>query len=67
MSEKYNYLVELLDEASSALFDYYEIERENHFLNEFINYKNLQNEFAYFKENAHEADDPDNPFPPLIL
>lgn len=32
---------------------------ENRYLYDFIRYKNLLDEFSYFKANAHEVDDPE--------
>jgi len=37
------------------------------YMNDFIVFKNLEDEFIYFKENAHEDQDADLPFPKLIL
>lgn len=67
----YNDILELFDEASAVLVTTLtanrRLENENYYLSQFIIFKGLNNEFEYFKEHAHEADDPDNPFPPLVL
>ncbi len=41
--------------------------REINYLYSFITWKNLSEEFAYFKENAHEKSDDDLPFLTLTL
>lgn len=58
---------ELSYEFRNELDDNMRLEEENYFLKEFISFKKLDDEYLFFKDNAHEADDPDNPFPPLIL
>lgn len=69
--QKYKELEELFDEISydfrNIRDDNIRIEEELYYLKEFITFKKLDDEYLFFKENAHEADDPDNPFPPLIL
>lgn len=69
--KKYDKLLKIYDEISYVLADTLDtnshIENENYYLSQFISFKGLDDEYQYFKENAHEADDPDNPFPPLIL
>ena len=69
--QKYKELEELFDEISydfrNIRDDNIHIEEELYYLKEFITFKKLDDEYLFFKENAHEADDPDNPFPPLIL
>ena len=41
--------------------------REINYLYSFIAWKNLSDEFAYFKENAHEKSDDELPFSTLTL
>lgn len=69
--QKYKELEELFDDLSYEFRylrdDKIRIEEENYYLKEFIYFKGLEGEYLYFKDNAHEADDPDNPFPPLVL
>lgn len=69
--KKYNKLLKTYHEISYVLTDTLDtnsrIENENYYLSQFIAFKGLNDEYLYFKENAHEADEPDNPFPPLIL
>ena len=40
---------------------------ELRYLYEFISYKNLADEYRYFRENAHEEFDDEHPFPNLTL
>lgn len=67
----YNELSELFDETAAelsyALKQNMELENEQRFLKGFISFKRLTDEYEYFKEHAHPAEDPDDPFPPLIL
>ena len=69
--QKYKELEELFDDLSyefrNLRDDKIRIEEENYYLKEFISFKKLDDEYLFFKDNAHEADDPDNPFPPLVL
>ena len=69
--QRYKELEELFDEISydfrNSREDNIRIGEENYYLKEFISFKGLEDEYLYFKDNAHEADDPDNPFPPLVL
>lgn len=58
---------ELSYEFRNELDDNMRLEEENYYLKQFISFKELTDEYEYFKDNAHEADDPDNPFPPLVL
>ena len=45
----------------------YFMSREINYLYAFIKWKNLSDEFAYFKENAHEKCDDDLPFLTMTL
>ena len=43
--------------------DYRSLEEELRYLCEFLSYKHLEEEFCYFRANAHEEYDEDMPFP----
>ena len=40
---------------------------EMRYLYDFIHYKELDEEYRYFRENAHEDTSKDQPFPSLVL
>ena len=69
--KKYNDLKDKYNEISYVLTDALDtinlLEKENYYLDQFVAFKGLGGEYQYFKENAQEANDPDNPFPPLVL
>lgn len=52
--------VDLIDEHER-------IKEERRYMNDFIHYKNLDEEFSYFKKHAHEDTDTELPFPSLAL
>lgn len=58
--EMHEYLLELIEDHNHTL-------AELRYLSEFINYKNLEDEFQYFQRNAHEEYDEDLPFSRLTL
>lgn len=58
--EMHEYLLELIKDHNRTL-------AELRYLSEFINYKNLEDEFQYFQRNAHEEYDEDLPFSRLTL
>ena len=58
--EMNDFLLSLLDDHKLA-------EEDLKYLNAFIHYKKLDEEFRYFRENAHEEYEPDLPFPYLTL
>jgi len=67
----YQELSELYDEMSSQL-DYYvhherNVSEQLTYLKDFIRYKQLDEEFAYFCQHAIEDPDEELPFPHLIL
>lgn len=68
--KKYKKLKENYEEISDYLTDYIthnnSNERELQYLRDFIHFKNLENEFNYFSENAVE-EETDLPFPRLTL
>ena len=67
----YEVLESLIDTARERIADLEENEcfmsREINYLYSFITWKNLSDEFAYFKENAHEESDDELPFSTLTL
>lgn len=58
--EMNDYLLDLIREHNDTL-------EERRYMHDFIHYKNLDEEFSYFKEHAHEDTDTDLPFPYLVL
>ncbi len=64
LQERYE---EVSDYLTNLLDDYRQQEEEIRYLREYINYKNLEEEFIYFQENAHEVYDENLPFPYLTL
>ena len=58
--EMNEFLLELLDEHKH-------VEENLRYLEDFILYKNLEKEFRYFKEHAHEETETNLPFPNLVL
>ena len=58
--EMNNYLLNLIREHECTL-------KANRYMNDFIHYKNLDEEFNYFKEHAHEDTETELPFPYLVL
>ena len=51
-----DFLLNLIEDEKCA-------REELRYLNDFVHYKNLDEEFRYFKEHAHEEYEPDLPFP----
>ena len=68
---KYQNLQERYDEMNEYLLELIENNRcaqeELRYLRSFIAYKNQDDDYAYFKEHAHEKEDPDLPFSNLVL
>ncbi len=58
---------ELSDFLSTMLDSQYRDMEEMRYLSDFIRYKNLDEEYAYFRENAHEDTSKELPFPSLVL
>ena len=52
---------------TSTLDSQYRDTEEMRYLHDFIHYKNLDGEYAYFRENAQEDTSRDLPFPSLVL
>ena len=64
LEERY---AEVSDHLMSLTEDYRNLEEELRYLCEFLSYKQLEEEFRYFRANAHEEYDEDMPFPYLTL
>lgn len=58
---------ELSGFLTSAIDSWYRDMEEMRYLCEFIRYKDLDEEYAYFRENAREVRRKDMPFPILTL
>ena len=58
---------EMSDFISSLVEDCKHNEADLRYLNEFIRYKKLNEEYQYFRENAHEEYEEDMPFSYLTL
>ena len=58
--EMNDYLLELTDEHNHA-------KEDMRYMHDFIHYKNLDDEFSYFREHAHEDENSELPFPYLTL
>lgn len=58
--EMNDFLLDLMDDHKRS-------EEDLRYLNDFIRYKNLDDEFQYFKEHAHEDKDSELPFSILVL
>ena len=54
------YIQELQNELNS-------MQGEMRYMNEFINYKDLNEEYQFFRKNAHDEHSPELPFPKLTL
>ena len=58
--EMNDYLLDLIDEHRRT-------EEDLRYLNDFVQYKKLDEEFRYFREHAHENENSELPFPYLTL
>lgn len=58
--EMNDFLLDLMDDHKRS-------EEDLRYLNDFIRYKNPDDEFQYFKEHAHEDKDSELPFSILVL
>ena len=67
----YRELQELHDEMSDFLSDVLDEQGRNseelRYLKDFIHYQELEEEYLYFRRNAHEEENSDLPFPYLTL
>ena len=64
LQERYQ---EMNDFLLNLIDDHNRNEEDLRYLNDFIHYKDLDEEFHYFKEHAHEDTETDLPFPNLVL
>ena len=58
--EMNDYLLDLIEEHRRT-------EEDLRYLNDFVHYKKLDEEFRYFREHAHEDENSELPFPYLTL
>ena len=58
---------EMQDYLLGLIEDHKRAEEELRYLNDFVHYKELDEEFHYFLEHAHEEYEPDLPFSYLTL
>lgn len=69
--QQYQQLLERYEEMNDYLLDLIDEHRrdieELRYTNDFIHYKNLEEEFDYFRKHAHEDTETDLPFPYLVL
>ena len=67
----YRELQELHEEMGDFLSDVLDEQRRNsedlRYLKDFIHYQELEEEYLYFRRNAHEEENSDLPFPYLTL
>jgi hypothetical protein len=64
LQERYS---EMSDFLSGLVEDCKQYEADLRYLNEFIRYKKLNDEYQYFRENAHEEYEENMPFSYLTL
>lgn len=64
LQERYQ---EMNDFLLNLMDDHKRSEEDLRYLSDFIHYKNLDDEFRYFKEHAHDDKDSELPFPSLVL
>lgn len=64
LPERYQEMNEFL---LGLIDDHKRNEEDLRYLVDFIHYKNLDDEFHYFKEHAHEDTEKELPFPSLVL
>lgn len=55
-----DYLLDLIEDYRCA-------EEDLKYLNDFIHYKKLDEEFQYFRKHAHDDENSELPFPYLVL
>lgn len=67
-AQKLNDQIDYMRDLITNLLRDQEVDHEEiKYLSAFISYKNLEEEYHYFCENAHEEYDEDLPFPTLTL
>lgn len=64
MEEHYDDLCSVTNDFSQANR---RLEQELKYLNDYISWKCLEDDFRYFRDNAHLQTDEDNPFPSYVL
>ena len=64
LQERYE---EMNDFLLALIEDHKHVEEDLRYLNDFIHYKKLDEEFRYFREHAHEDENSELPFPYLTL
>ena len=69
--KQYQHLLERYEEMNEYLLELIEehdrTREEHRYMSDFIHYKNLDEEFSYFREHAHEDTETELPFPYLVL
>lgn len=58
--EMNEYLLELIEEHDRT-------QEDCRYMHDFVHYKNLNEEFSYFRKHAHENTETELPFPYLVL
>ncbi len=72
---KEHHLYKALEESIEEASDYISYLSSNNewltaemkYLQDFISYKKLDDEYLYFRDHAHLKEEPDLPFPPYVL
>lgn len=71
VQKQYQFLQERYEEMNDYLLEliaeHERTQEENRYMNDFIHYKNMDEEFAYFRKYAHEDTETELPFPYLVL
>lgn len=58
---------EMGDYLDSIIKEHRKAEDNLNYMQDFIHYHRLDEAYLYFREHAHEEEDPENPFPRLII
>lgn len=71
IQKQYQNLLERYEEMNEYLLELIEEHDRNQedcrYMHDFIHYKNLNEEFSYFRKHAHENTETELPFPYLVL
>lgn len=71
VQKQYQHLLERYEEMNDYLLNLIEDHERTcedmRYMNDFIHYKNQDEEFAYFRKHAHEDTETELPFPYLVL
>lgn len=71
MQNRYDILLQINDEMLEHIRDLEQdqkqLEHESSYMKAFIHYRNLDDDYIYFREHAREVYDEDNPFPYITL